>query len=228
MKHTRHRAIVRRSGQRLNSPDGAGRAVAVVYYMITALFLLVATGLGLSSWEARKSLAFAETRGVVTERWVSESRRHSHNPNQPRHRGEYLHLRYRYEVAGVVHEGDRIEAGTFGLAMGDWVYVYRGRFGIGEQVSVFYDPDEPSTAVLVQGFSGVAFFLLVLTGFFGFGSLFLRVFHRAFREEAAARRAAARAVVPGESSAAGRGDLPLHALGTAYKPLPGSERSAAR
>jgi Protein of unknown function (DUF3592) len=59
-----------------------------------------------------------------------------------------VRLRYRYQVAGQELENGRITFNDDNLDTSDEVREYRARYAVGQTVPVFYDPGEPTSAVL--------------------------------------------------------------------------------
>ena len=59
-----------------------------------------------------------------------------------------LALRYRYEVDGISYEGDRVQFGPVRVTAKELIEALAKRYPPGAQVNVYYDPNDPSTAVL--------------------------------------------------------------------------------
>ena len=62
-----------------------------------------------------------------------------------------IEVRYRYEVQGVAYSGHRVRAfgpNHFDQASAD---AERAPFPVGAKVRVYYQPDNPSTSVLIPG-----------------------------------------------------------------------------
>lgn len=62
--------------------------------------------------------------------------------------GCYMHLRYRYQVAGQQFENERITLNDNNLDISDDVRLYRARYAVNQTLPVFYDPRDPRSAVL--------------------------------------------------------------------------------
>ena len=73
---------------------------------------------------------------------------------------------YEYTVEGVRYEGDNIRADDHGGGS-DRAYDIVGRYPDGAQTTVYYDPDSPEEAVLVQGSESTQVYV-----FSGLGGLF--------------------------------------------------------
>jgi len=126
-----------------------------------AILALVALALG--AWAGSEAL---ETRR--TEQWptvpglIEESR--GTNPHKPAF--DQFHLSYRYAVAGTEHVGHRVRIGDEGKEGTRRARIYPE----GRKLAVYYDPADPTSAVLERGaldFStylkaGVALALLAL------------------------------------------------------------------
>jgi hypothetical protein len=150
------------------------RTLRVVRTVLTALLLAVLTAAGVSTWQAWRTRHFRPVPGAIISRGVSSTNPRSASARKESQRTRFLHLVYRYEVGGQTYDGDRIQAGTFGMASGDSLRKFGDRFGEGAQVPVFVDPDNPANAVLVPGLSSVAKMLYAISGLVGFGVFLLR------------------------------------------------------
>ena len=79
--------------------------------------------------------------------------------------GSYAEFKYTYEVDGVGYESDRVHFGD--VAASDMVLKYR----IGHDVSVYYDPDDPSISVLERKLVGHIKYAIVGVAAIGLASL---------------------------------------------------------
>ncbi len=79
--------------------------------------------------------------------------------------GSSAEIKYTYEVDGVGYESDRVHFGD--LAASDMVLKYR----IGHDVSVYYDPDDPSISVLDRKMVGQTMNVMFGVALTGAGSL---------------------------------------------------------
>lgn len=69
--------------------------------------------------------------------------------------GEYSYypvVQYTYQVMGQTHQGNRIMPGL--VVGGSGANKVVARYPMGAQVTVYYDPDKPSDAVLERGMPG--------------------------------------------------------------------------
>lgn len=115
------------------------------------------------AYENLRSFYFTETVGTVTVSRIEESRDSdgdlSHKP----------HVEYDYVVGGTTLQGTVRRNGEMGVS--GWgarrsVQAIIERYPVGKQVPVFYDPQQPATAVLEQGVNGTELFLaMFLTPF---------------------------------------------------------------
>lgn len=105
-------------------------------------------------WEAGST--FQRTRGVITKSQVEVDR----DDDGPSY---YPDIEYRFEVAGVPFTGDQTRIGDFSTS-GNRATQLVQRYPVGKVVDVFYDPEDPSDAVLQRGLDGsdhlMAMFLL--------------------------------------------------------------------
>jgi hypothetical protein len=156
---------------------GTRLTIAVVYYLMVSAFLVVACATAVSTYQGLRSHSFIETSGVVTERSVSTRKRHPGMTGHIRNRVYRLDVVYTYDFQGITHKSHQIEAGTFGLVNGQVLRRFGSRLEVGRTVPVYVDPSDHSNAVLERGLSSMTTMFYVLCGFFGFVTLFLRVFH---------------------------------------------------
>lgn len=133
----------------------------------------VLTAAGVSTWQAWRTRDFVTVPGAIVSRGVSSTNQRSTSTRTAGQRSQFLHLLYRYEVNGQAYEGNRIQAGTFGMASGDSLKKFGDRFPEGQQVPVYVDPGDPTNAVLVPGLSSVAKMLYAFSGFLAFGVFLL-------------------------------------------------------
>jgi len=72
-------------------------------------------------------------------------------------------VRYRYEVDGETHTSTNVfPGGTPGRGDRGWAEEITSDYGAGDEVTVYYDPDEPGEAYLVQKRSYTKFAFVVL------------------------------------------------------------------
>jgi len=76
----------------------------------------------------------------------------------------YAKVRYEYEVEGRKYSSERISIGQYGTGGGGHAKAEAAKYPVGAIVKVFYDPADPSQAVLEPG---GALFLAIFLLFFG-------------------------------------------------------------
>lgn len=119
-------------------------------------------GGGWTVWQSWRCSGWPTTEGVVT---AAEMQSHSDNDGGTTYSAE---ITYRYEVAGIKRESDRL---AFGAMSASAAYA-RGilaKYPAGQHVVVHYRPDNPDVAVLETGIHGGTWIL------FGVGTLFVLV-----------------------------------------------------
>lgn len=105
--------------------------------------ILAAVALALVAWAGSEaSDAFRAGRWPSAAAVVEESRGSSNKPAI-----DAFHLAYRYEVGGVSHVGHTLAFGDDQLDGTQRARQYR----VGDAVQAFYDPADPSQAILVRG-----------------------------------------------------------------------------
>lgn len=139
---------------------------------------------------------YARTEGTITHSEVIQKRRHNEETT-PREKIIYdVLFEYRYEVNGLSLIGNRYRFNMAPKPSGDAARAERlaADHPVGSEVDVFYNPRNPTDAVLAQGVSGQDLALiLVLTPFNCTAvGLWLIVFHgwgwKNFRRESAGAR----------------------------------------
>lgn len=113
---------------------------------------------------------YTAARELETARWPSvpgevtstDIKRHVHSHEGGGTRYSYAPVvAYRYRVRGVQYESDRLSACE---VAGRESYARRRRaeYGPGAKVTVYYDPEDPASAVLERGLSWVTFLVFAL------------------------------------------------------------------
>lgn len=137
---------------------------------------MFAAGIFLMAWggnelkKAYESRSWPGTPGTITSAYIQTSH---HRSSEGRSSTSYApKVSYRYTVEGKTHMCDRIAFGGASGGMESWAKAVVDEYPSGKQVTVHYNPQDPSVAVLKTGFSWGAL-LLVLAGvvFFGVGVL---------------------------------------------------------
>lgn len=122
-------------------------------YVCGGFFVLILGGLGLflvihsqrSKSKALQSQSWPEIKGLITESRIKEK-------SDPEMGTSYTPIvRYNYQVEGVMYEGKRIAFGS-GMEFNIWQKAaeYLKPYPVDTEVSVFYNPDNPSDSVLIQ------------------------------------------------------------------------------
>jgi len=130
---------------------------------IMGVFLLIGGGLTAWGWtilqNARASATWPTAEGVIT---ASEVTRSSSEDG----------VSYRPEVAYDYQAGDQFHT-SYTIKFGENSYSSRGRaeaiaatYPVGQQVTVYYDPEQPSRSVLEPGVSGGSYIVLGVGLFF--------------------------------------------------------------
>jgi Protein of unknown function (DUF3592) len=144
----------------MSSSKSSGLAGLVViggFVLIWSGMTLTADGIG--AWGAVRqlqALSFPRAPGKVVSCAIKpgQTRGHSH-----------VELEYTYEVAGVAHTGRTYRRG-FMNASRQFTHALVDSMPAGKVIDVFYNPDDPDDAVLVQGIDGSDLFAaMALTPF---------------------------------------------------------------
>ena len=102
--------------------------------------------------------------GAIAESGVVESQRHSGDSGEAI--GYRLYIRYTYAVQGRSYESTRIALGPRRVSTSHAeVTRQAARYRVGAAVTVRYDPDDPSSAVLQVGAQNVLLLYAVGAGF---------------------------------------------------------------
>ena len=130
--------------------DLAKLGAGLVFIVVGAAFLWHL----LQEWRrARASRSWPSVSGIIREARISEDT-DSAVPV----------VIYTYTVAGTRYEGERIHFGGVGGWTVGWAESWLRRYPVGKRVPVFYNPDDPSEAVLVTGPRWLVFLMM---GFIG-------------------------------------------------------------
>ncbi len=145
--------------------------------IFAAIMLLVAIGTmcwGLSMIvDAGNNTGWPTTQGVVISASVDKEIRTRTNSSGIRTQGTVYvpRIAYRYTVNDQEYTSTTIGYSTSEVRYG----IDSGEYAPGKPITVYYNPEDPSDAVLVTGFSGSVFVPCVLGLFFGFLSIGLVV-----------------------------------------------------
>lgn len=146
---------------------------------LVSAFILAVVGVALAAWGGSEALdgyrtrAWPETTGMIDESRGSDTKKPAI---------DYYHLSYTYVVDGVPRVGHKLRFGHEGK---DGARLQR-RYPVGSKVPVYYDPADPTQAVLERGTDDLS---PKLKGFIALALLALAVWKT--RSALAERRAAA-------------------------------------
>lgn len=178
-------ATDRNSRARVRDPRGNDRSGtetgSALRLILLALFLASAATAGVSAWQGWRSHSFVEVEGEIVEVTVNRIEDKSDGMSRKPRESRYLGIVYAYDFKGITYRGDRIEAGSFGLANGADFGEFRSRLEVGRRVPVYVDPADPHFAVLERGTSNMLKMFLALTGFLGFANMIARGMRNASR-----------------------------------------------
>lgn len=121
--------------------------------LLKVAFVLLIGVLGIrQALEMRASLQWPSVEGQIISSRISESR-YNTGPSQDRVRRccKYqLQVRYRYEVDGLVLEGDRLRIRSNKTSVRAAAERELAQYPVGARVTVYYDPEQPDQAVLIR------------------------------------------------------------------------------
>lgn len=109
--------------------------------------------------KGRRTQSWPTTGGSVISSHVEEKRDYDDEGNL--NRTYYPIIEYEYTVGGDRFQGDSYQALKTSMSRRKARQVVSG-YNPGEEVTVFYNPEKPSDAVLVPGFSNILYVLLAM------------------------------------------------------------------
>lgn len=135
--------------------------------------LLALGGVGLMFWMRRRGGLAAGSRAWPTARGrvLAAEVRSYRSGDGWSSRSHYPAVRYEYEVEGRRYTGDRIYFDQTSRAHAGPATRTVGRYPVGSEVTVYYDPTDPARALLEPGRSGACNY-----GVVGCGLLFVGLF----------------------------------------------------
>jgi len=159
----------------------AGALILGTAFVILGAFMIT---VGVNNYRDGKATdSWPATNGLVLSSVVKEDSRTVRDNGRTRTETTYEPIvRYEYTVDGTVYSGGDITAGGYGGGL-DRAYRVTGRYPVGIDTTVYYDPDHPDRAVLEPGADvrnvylfggGGAVFGIVGLGAFGFVGLLVR------------------------------------------------------
>lgn len=143
----------------------AAIAFGAIFFLVGAIMLAMGVD-GYRDGQATKS--WSSTTATILSSEVREDVETSRDSRgMERTKSTYRSaLRYEYAIDGRTFQGYRIKADDYG-GSASRAYDAVNRYPVGAEVTVYYDPADPSQAVLEQGADGTAVYL-----FGGIGALF--------------------------------------------------------
>jgi hypothetical protein len=121
--------------------------------------------------KVRASQGWSEVEGTVLESWVR--REESDDDEGGVSYSYYPEIRYQYKVMGNEYQGEKIAFGGKTGGLRSWANRKVAKYPTGSNVTIFYQPDNPTNAVLERRVSMV---LLVFGIIFVLIGVFIYVF----------------------------------------------------
>jgi hypothetical protein len=147
--------IMNRSGREFNQGSGSGTTLVTIIILVMVVLPFAFGGLlfgAFGAWEwyrGAKTEDWAAATATIAEAKVVESRR---TDSDGRRSTTYsVKLVYEYTVDGEAYEGSRIRYGALAHNDRSDAKAEKSKYEKGKKVEVFYDPEEPSSAVLERG-----------------------------------------------------------------------------
>lgn len=125
-------------------------------FLFLGIFFAVGAGLSWWGWgilqDARVSETWPSSPGQITHSEIDEDRDED---------GTSYHadIAFEYAVNDQRYAGDTVNFGQYGGSYGHAEEIVN-KYPVGESVQVYYDPNEPTTAVLEPGVSGGSYLVL--------------------------------------------------------------------
>jgi len=147
------------------------------YFVSVVCGVFVLGGLGVAGYgiriihQARESASWVPTDGQITHSQMVSNSGGEGTTYAPE-------VHYTYQVEGKEYNGTRIFIGDNRYSSnGDYARNYIERYPVGKEVSVYFDPQQPGSAILEPGTSKKSYFPLALgLGFAAFGGWFYLIF----------------------------------------------------
>jgi hypothetical protein len=145
----------------------------VIYFF--AFFALLGLGMAIMGFfkyqEAQESISWPRTDGIVKSSSVRndlDSKQNGYTPN----------VVYEYKVANVTYTSDRMELNTAPTNNKSAVRVLVHKYPVGSKVTVYYNPEDPSKALLSPGgiSNGLTSIIVGLTLAVGCGIAFFKMY----------------------------------------------------
>jgi hypothetical protein len=150
-------------------PVRGGRSNNVVGLALTGIFSLGGLGMlgfgGHKVAEGRASEGWPTAGGKVTASSVATHR--SYDSHDHREHITYgADVRYTFEVAGAAHTGKDVTLADMSTSSRSSADETVGRYPVGREVQVHYDPDDPDHCCLEPGLGGGVYVILGVGGSF--------------------------------------------------------------
>jgi hypothetical protein len=161
------------------SPLRGRNLMRFIAYAIPGLISLVGIAITANGlmvlYRARMSATWWPTKGQITHCEIVTRTRSPGSSGGPRYAPE---VRYSYQAAGKNYDGSRISMGGEGATSEiEIARRYTKRYPVGHAVTVYYDPNKPSSAVLEPGVLKRTFVPLCFgLGFAAFAAWFVLLF----------------------------------------------------
>ena len=121
-------------------------------YLVLAVICFVGAGFTLSNSSGLET--WPNTQGIVTMSYVD------HGIPDTSQRNTRYQFSYEYQVDGKTYRSDRYSYASVGGNQSEGVK----RFNKGDKVTVFYNPDDPSSATLIKQGPGLFVYLILVLG----------------------------------------------------------------
>jgi hypothetical protein len=143
--------------------------------VLAGVFVFFLIGAALTWWgwtilrDARASADWPAAPGVITDSSLEFNQDEDGDSYTP-------HVAYTYQVNGVSYESYTIKFGENTYSSERTAQEIIGQYPVGQEVTVFYDPTDPDSAILEPGVSGGSYIVLSVGLLFLAISLFVLLF----------------------------------------------------
>ncbi|OUT62386.1 MAG: hypothetical protein CBB71_02230 [Rhodopirellula sp. TMED11] len=124
-----------------------GRLMPLIFFVVGVVVLWS----GVNNYQrGNASESWPTVQGTVLDATIRDVR--SSNSNGPSRTSYAVHLDYEYEVDGTVYEGDQVRFGAMMHNERSGALAEQKKYATDSPVSVHYNPEDASEAVLVAGY----------------------------------------------------------------------------